>query len=101
MEHRAELHDNRINFMGLSEPKQLNYLNIDDQLVEITSAATNQLTGTSFLFELSSKVVIEKRIVYDLFHLFGDVGGLFDFFVLLIGSIFSYSSQTLLQSALA
>ena len=33
-EYRTELHDNSINFMGLTEPKQVNYLNFAESSVD-------------------------------------------------------------------
>ena len=33
-EHQAELYDSRINFLGFSEPKEINYFNLEDQVIE-------------------------------------------------------------------
>ena len=45
---------------------------------------------------LSEKVVRQKRVVYDIFMMFGDVGGLNDFLFLFFGTLFGYFSEDLL-----
>lgn len=39
-EHRAELYDDRLNFMGLGSAKELEYLNVDDEKKVIRSDFT-------------------------------------------------------------
>ena len=47
------------------------------------------------MMSLSNEVTIQKRIVYDLFMLFGDIGGLNDFLVLILASVFGMFSEHL------
>ena len=49
---------------------------------------------------LSSKVVVQKRIIYDILMMFGDVGGLYDFLVLGLSTIFSFFSEHLMTASL-
>ena len=59
--------------MDLAEAKQLDYLNYEENIQEFTFASTVELTVT---LELSLKVQIQKRVVYDTMTALGDVGGL-------------------------
>ena len=52
-------------------------------------------------FQLSDKIIIQQRVVYDVFMMFGDVGGLYDFISLLLSSILSTSSQRFLLASIA
>ena len=36
IEHRTQLIDNNFNFLGMTEPQQLNYFNFDDNYDEVT-----------------------------------------------------------------
>lgn len=47
---------------------------------------------------LSEETLIQRRIVYDLFMMFGDVGGLNDFFDLFLMAIFGFFSQKLMMA---
>ena len=45
------------------------------------------------MINLSHKVIIQKRVVYDVFMMFGDVGGLRDFLGVFLASIFGFFSE--------
>lgn len=51
-EHRTELYDDRLNFMGLTPPKEINYLNFDENVDKKIN--TNPVNGV--LINLSNKV---------------------------------------------
>ena len=75
-EHRVNLIDNRFNFLGLSRGKNFNYLNLERAELMPNTDDKFQIT-----IELSRNVFIQKRIVYDIFMMLGDVGGLFEIFL--------------------
>lgn len=52
------------------------------------------------MISLSKKVVYQKRTVYDIFMMFGDVGGLNDFLGVLLSSVFGLFSDSLLNGAM-
>ena len=88
-EFRTQLYDDNINFMGLSDPKTLEYLNFN------TASNHQSLESSQFIImmALSSKVTKQKRVVYDIFMMFGEVGGLYDFLALALASIFGFASE--------
>ena len=49
---------------------------------------------------LSNKITIQKRVVYTVFEMLGDVGGLYDFFALGLTTIFGVFSDRLMLSSL-
>ena len=46
----------------------------------------------SSMFWLSNKVKIQNRVAFDIFMMLGEVGGLYDFILLVITSLFSVFS---------
>ena len=75
--------------MGLSQSKKLNYLNFDESMIEwpvLDEIHMNIPLSTHIM--LSKKITIQKRIVYDLFSMLGDVGGLYDFLYISLFTIF-------------
>ena len=62
--------------MDLEEPSQIDFLNFDDKLRPFPS---NWFEDFTLSIELSRKVIIQKRIVYDYIMMFGDVKVLNDF----------------------
>ena len=80
--------------MGLEEPKEFDYLNISDNYKVSSNSIDN---STKIWISLSKKINYQKRIVYDIFMMFGDVGGLNDFLGLLISPIFGLFSEFLLS----
>ena len=54
-EHRVELQDARINFMNLASPIEINFLNPNPNLKEMS---WNPFGVTGFVAELSSRVII-------------------------------------------
>ena len=87
-EYRIELQDDSINFMGLSEPKQINYLNFAD-VSKDSPWIDNPLSIRIFL---SQKVTLQTRKVHDIFMMFGEVGGLYDFLVLGLSTVLGFFS---------
>ena len=49
---------------------------------------------------LSNKVTVQKRIVYDIFMMFGDVGGLRDFISIFLSAFFGLVSSKFLNSSI-
>ena len=43
---------------------------------------------------------MQRRVVYDMFMMFGDVGGLLDFILILLRPVFCYLSSTLMSASL-
>ena len=74
---RSQLYDDRLNALGLTSPKLLNYINLSQSSFEIPPGLISN--HQTWMFTLSNKVIYQKRIVYDLFMMLGDVGGLMDF----------------------
>ena len=99
-EHRAELLDSQINFLGFSEPKEINYFNLEDQVTVYEQDWSPSNNLTSVVITLGSRLVREKRIVYDTFMMLGDVGGLNDFFGLTFSIIFGLFSEQFMQAHL-
>ena len=83
--------------MGLEEPKEFNYLNLSDSYKINSNPFGN---STNITISLSKKVNYQKRIVYDIFMMFGDVGGLNDFLGVLLSSFFGLFSDYLLNGAM-
>lgn len=79
--------------MDFSEPETIEFLNINDNFHE---TLYYDLPNFSVLFSLSKKVHIEKRIVYNYITMFSDVGGLHDFFALVLGAIFGFLNERLM-----
>ena len=52
------------------------------------------------MIQLSKRVTFQKRLVYDVFMMFGDVGGLNDFLGLTLTAFFSLFSNQLLLGAM-
>ena len=95
-EFRTELYDDKINLLGLAPPKMVDYLSFRDNYVEWPKGGHNFEVD----FRLSRKVTSQKRVVYDVFMLFGDVGGLHDFISLILAPIFGMFSTRLLSAYL-
>ena len=70
----------------------IRYLNFDENIPNETFYDIKNLL---FFVEisLSNKIVKQKRIVYDLAMLLGEVGGLHDFLMLSLASIFGLLSN--------
>ena len=92
IEFRTDLFDDNLNFLGLGAPKKINYLNFSN----IVKEWPEPWSTFSIDLALSQKVIIQKRIVYDLSMMLGDVGGLYDFLNLCHGIIFWFFSSRFL-----
>ena len=79
------LQDDWLNFMGLSEPREFHYMNAEKS--EIEQSVYTTFFNFSITFSLSNKVHYHRRTVYDIFHLYGDVGGFADFVTLFFGLV--------------
>ena len=95
------LQDDMVNFMGLSRPKELEFLNFTPK----DSRNEKDIAGEKDVFYearfyLSDKVKIQKRVVLDIFAMFGEVGGLNDFIVLILTPFFSYLSRKFQQASI-
>ena len=96
-EYRAELLDDNINLMGLTEPKQLNYLVYSDIVSDYPVIDTYPFQASIFL---SEKVVMQKRVVLDIFMMFGEVGGLNDFSSIIVSPFFSFIAIRFLNASM-
>ena len=83
--------------MDLVEPKKLNYLNFDKNIQE---KAVDFFPNFTVALDISSEVTIQKRIVYDYFKMFGAVGGLNDFIIIIFGTFLRYISSTRMERTL-
>ena len=92
-ETRVSFSDSRINFMGLSEPVEKRFLNFEDQLTEKYNFSNASHFGVKV--SLSNRVQIQNRLVYDMFAMLGDVGGLYDFFCVTLAFFFGIFSERL------
>ena len=90
--------DDRINFLGLSEAKEISFLNFDNLIAEDLSLS--QRRDLSLVFTISQKVIHQKRIVYDTFMMLGDVGGLNDFFLIILTASIGLFSERLMYAKL-
>ena len=97
IENRVELQDDNLNLFGLSEPKQLSFLNFPDHepinLHNTYSYFTAELV-------LASKIKIQSRTVYDMCLMFAEVGGLYDFMMLSFAGLMGSISKRFLHAAL-
>ena len=73
---------------------------MEDFSGEVPVDVSGQTLGTSFILTLSSKVTIQKRVVYDIFMMFGDVGGLYDFIIISFTSLFGFWSEHFMRASL-
>ena len=90
---RTELYDDRVNFMGLASAKELRYLNIAETPESMPDGMFGHFT---VMLSLTDKVIKQKRVVYDVFMMFGDVGGLKDFVGIFFSAIFCFFSEQFL-----
>jgi len=97
IENRVELHDDRINLLGMTEPKKLSYLNLSDK---VTYYDVHNNSHFTVFFSLSKTVVIQKRKVYDAAMMLGDVGGLYDFFCITLSLVLAPIAETFLKASL-
>ena len=100
VEHRASLYDDAVNFMDLSPSKDFTYFNFDENIRPFPLTLNEPSGRTIFAFFLSKKIVVQKRFVYDLFTMLGDVGGMSDFFFFVLSSICHLFSNKLLTTAM-
>ena len=96
-ESRAMLFDDRVNFLGLTEPKEINYLTVTPGKELYPDAYPN---ATNFVFSLSKEVNVQRRVVYDVFMMFGDVGGLLDFILIIFRPMIFYISGSFMSASL-
>ena len=94
-EFNAELHDDRLNFMGLGSVKEIVYFNTED-LWEVSQLDYTDNQRTSFILSLSNRIEKQKRVVYDTFMMLGDVGGLSDLLILIASAIVSVFNEPLM-----
>ena len=83
--------------MGLAEPKTVSYLNFAENFHDLPTHGSAKFSATMFL---STKVTIQKRTVYDIFMMFGEVGGLRDFIFLILAPFLSLFSERFLLASI-
>ena len=91
-ETRLEFQDNPLDPIGLFEPTKIKFFNYND----CTEQDINLDMDFAIFIRLSNKVQIQKRVVYNILMMFGDVGGLNDFLCLFLATVFGYFSENLL-----
>ena len=82
--------------MDLFEPTIINYLNMDDLVTEFNYKSEHD----HFMIYLDQRVTIQRRTVYGVFQMFGDLGGLNDFLILIAAPVFSFFSGQFKESSL-
>ena len=70
----------------------MDYLSAKNDFLEWPKPQVTQDYGVSIIYYLSNEILIQKRVVYDAFMMFGDVGGLYDFFNLVLCSMVGFFS---------
>ena len=83
--------------MDLFESKSIDFLNFEEILETPYGVGEN----FSVNLKLSNNVHYHQRIVYDVLMMFGDVGGLNDFLVLLLAAIFGFFADKMMLKELA
>ena len=73
--------------MGLGSAKELVYFNLEDELKTWDNFSSGS-NSQSFIIALSTRIVKEKRIVYDVVMMLSDVGGLADITFLFMTALF-------------
>ena len=97
-EYQVELYDDVINSLGLTEPKVFNYFNFASEIKEEPGYLHSN--ALSIYLQISDKVFKQKRTVYDILMMAGDVGGLNDFLIIAMAAIFGTFSHSFLQATL-
>ena len=97
-EYQTTLQDSWLDIVGLSEPKHLRYMNIDQ--IPVHQPRVSDLGYFAIQIFLSNRVVIQKRVVYNILMMFSDVGGLYDFIFLGLHTIITFCSSDLAQAEL-
>ena len=82
--------------MGLQSPFEIDYLNFD-MIVKENSDKHFKFT---IYMSLARQVVYQKRVVYDIFMMFGDVGGLYDFLIISLAPLLSFLSSKFMVTEL-
>ena len=78
IEHQIALEDSLIQIM--TEPEEFSLLNLDmNSYIYFQRNNLPEAVFTQYRFDLSQKIIIEKRQVTSLPTLFGDLGGLYEF----------------------
>ena len=95
-EYRTELSDSMFNVMDLLEPHTVNYLNIADHSEETPS----EHKYNEVRIWLDKNVTKQNRSVYGFLAMFGDVGGLNDFLILIIAPALGLVSEKFKATAL-
>ena len=91
--------DDMINFLGLAPAKKIDYLNYSSIVHDAGFSESDGLFEV--FFTLSGQVMIQKRLVLDIFMVFGEVGGVNDFFILVLQFLFLWQSEQYLMLSLA
>ena len=83
--------------MGFAKSKEINYINFNKLVREQT---VNPYGEFGFFFNISNRIVIQKRTVYTLLMMFGDVGGLSDFLVLGLSAFFTMYEEPMMLASM-
>ena len=97
-EFQSELFDDRFDLFGFSESIRIDYMNFNEE----TSIDSLQVGDAvlEIVIGLSKKITKQKRTVYNIFMMFGDVGGLYDFLRLCLAVVFGLFSRNMMQASL-
>jgi len=95
----VSLHDSRFNFMDYPEPAEFRYLNFDPNYLD-WGFINDEDPQFTILISLSNRVVVQRRIVYDVLTMFGDVGGLNDFLEIGLATAFSFVAGNLMTASM-
>ena len=84
--------------MELMEPKELDFLNFKPQYKY--APQSDIFEHFTIVINISSDVFIQKRIVYDVLTMLGDVGGLNEFVLSIFAAIIGFFSNSLMVRSL-
>ena len=96
-ETRVELQDDILNPQGLIEPTEIKYLNFNKYFYEYQSKYN---PGFTIQLRLDNTIQIQKRVVYNLLMMFGDVGGFHDIIRWLLPTIFTFFADKFIKADL-
>ena len=86
--------------MDLAGTKDINFLNFEPIIEPFDLHILKSLNRTGIILNLGNTVVSQKRIVYGFLSMFGDVGGLNDFFAAILAFFFSKQNSQFMKASL-
>ena len=94
-EHRVTLSDDRYPSFGFGKSRELNYLNFDSNYV--TEEQNHPGIYFEVTFNLSRKVFVQNRLVYNILDMLGDIGGLFEILQIFLSVFIGFFARNFFQ----